>query len=206
MKQSPRKALIPVAGRGTRFLPATKTVAKELFPLVDKPQLLLIVEEAVGAGVEEIILISGPHKKAVEDFFKVDAELEDFLQSKGELDLVERLKKISSLAIIKIAQQDDPKGLGHAVYSGKKLIGNEPFYVLLGDEIIYSPEDSSLALRDLQQSFIETKASTVTLMKVPKEQVNRYGIADVKDPSFVPQKISSLIEKPSVEESPSQWA
>lgn len=198
-----KKALIPAAGLGTRFLPASKTVPKELFPLVDRPLILHIVEEAVDAGIEDIILVAGRGKSAIDDFFDRSYELEDTLAKSGKTELLSKITKIKSLANIISIRQKEALGLGHAVLTGKPIIGNEPFAVLLGDEITFGKPNVT---KQLVEGFAVNKASTVAIMEVPDSDVSKYGIVDVTQKSASMFQVHRVIEKPSKTEAPSRWA
>jgi UTP--glucose-1-phosphate uridylyltransferase len=201
-----KKAIIPAAGLGTRFLPATKTVPKEMLTIVDAPIILYVVEEAVQAGIEDIVLIAGRGKHAIEDFFDTSYELEDKLIKDGKEHLIERVVKIRESANIISIRQKQALGLGHAVLSGLPIIGNEPFAVLLGDEITMGGHGEPNVTSQLVNSFEETKTSTISVMKVDERDVSKYGIAEVeeKSPGFF--KVTSLIEKPKPNQTTSRWA
>jgi UTP--glucose-1-phosphate uridylyltransferase len=201
-----KKAIIPAAGLGTRFLPATKTVPKEMLTIVDAPIIFYVVEEAVKAGIEDIVLIQGRGKTAIEDFFDTSYELEDKLAKDGKLNLLERLIHIREMANIISVRQKHPAGLGHAVLCGEKVIGNSPFAILLGDEIIAPVGNEPSAISQLSRLFDETGCSTVSVMEVPEPDVRKYGIADVETirPGFF--KVKGFVEKPNLNEAPSRWA
>jgi len=201
-----KKAIIPAAGLGTRFLPATKTVPKEMLTIVDAPIILYVVEEAVQAGIEDIVLIAGRGKHAIEDFFDTSYELEDKLIKDGKEKLIERVVKIRDKANIISIRQKQALGLGHAVLSGLPIIGNEPFAVLLGDEITMGFHGEPNVTSQLVKSFEDTKTSTISVMKVDEKDVSKYGIAEVeeKGPGFF--KVTSLIEKPKPSQTTSRWA
>jgi len=201
-----RKAVIPAAGLGTRFLPATKSVPKEMLPIVDKPIILYIVEEAVRAGVEEIIIVAGRNKHGIEDFFDVSYELQDKLEKDGKTDLLEIILRIQSLATVLSIRQKQALGLGHAVLCAKPLVGNEPFAVLLGDEIMIADANAKTVTQQLAESYENTGKSTVAIMKVPNAEVVKYGIVDVKPINETTFAVQSVVEKPKVEDAPSQWA
>lgn len=202
-----KKAIIPVAGLGTRFLPVTKVVPKELLPIVDTPILCFIVEEAFRAGIEDIILIQGRGKSAIEDFFDTSYELEDNLARSGRQKTLESLKHWREMVRIVSIRQREPLGLGHAVSLAKTLVGNEPFAVMLGDEIMVAPnETQSYGLNTLIEGFDKLEKSIVAVMEVPKEEVHRYGIADLCEGNEWPRKVKGFIEKPTKESAPSQWA
>lgn len=202
-----RKAVIPAAGLGTRFLPATKTVPKEMLPIVDRPTILYIVEEAVRAGIEDIILVAGRNKESIEDFFDVTYELQEKLEKDGKHETVEMLKKISSLANIISVRQKQALGLGHAVYCAKPIVGNEPFAVLLGDELMVATKDQKTTTETLAKSFESTELSTVAVMEVAQSEVSKYGIAEGEgDPRTQSMRVKNLIEKPSPTQTQSRWA
>lgn len=201
-----KKAIIPAAGLGTRFLPATKTVPKEMLTIVDAPIILYVVEEAIQAGIEDIILIQGRGKTAIEDFFDISYEVEDKLAKDGKLHLLERLIKIRDNANIISIRQKSPLGLGHAVLCGQPIVGDQAFSVLLGDEIMICDNKEQNTTSLLVKAFENTRASTVAIMQVPDSEVSKYGIADVtafKDNLY---KVKGFIEKPSLENAPSRWA
>ncbi len=197
-----KKAIIPAAGLGTRFLPATKTVPKELFPLVDRPLLLYVIEEAIAAGIEDIVIVAGRGKTAIEDFFDRSYELEDTLAKSGKTDLLEKISKIKNMANIISIRQKEALGLGHAVLCGAPVIGDEPFAVLLGDEIMLGRPSVT---EELCQAYDKTGFSTVAIMEVPESDVSKYGIVKVS-PNGSTFKIHNVAEKPSVKEAASRWA
>lgn len=206
MSQKIKKAVIPAAGLGTRFLPATKTVPKELFPLVDRPILLLIVEEAVRAGIEDIVIVAGRGKTAIEDFFDTSYEVEDKLYKDGKESLLAELLRIKSLANVISIRQKEAGGLGHAVLAARPVVGNQPFAVLLGDELLVSQKDEPTATAHLARCFESSGVSTVAVMEVPTDDVNKYGIIahqGEKDGVF---QVSSVVEKPRPEQAPSRLA
>jgi UTP--glucose-1-phosphate uridylyltransferase len=205
-----RKAIIPAAGLGTRFLPATKTIPKEMLPVVDKPTILYVVEEAVRAGIEDIVIISGRGKTAIEDFFDNSYEVQDRLSKDGKTSLLERIEKAKNLANIISIRQKEALGLGHAVLCGRPVVGDEPFAVLLADEIMVG---EPTVTEELSDQFHKTGISTIALMEVAPSEVSKYGIVKT-DPaapglSHHPGKlfhITSVIEKPSPSEAPSTLA
>lgn len=201
-----KKAIIPAAGLGTRFLPATKTVPKEMLTIVDAPIILYVVEEAVQAGIEDIVLIAGRGKHAIEDFFDTSYELEDKLAKDGKEHLLQRVTKIRETANIISIRQKHALGLGHAVLCGLPIIGKEPFAVLLGDEITMATKDSDNVTAQLVRSFEETNTSTISIMNVEDKDVSKYGIAEVEETSKGYFKVTSLVEKPKPEETKSRWA
>ncbi|MBN8210463.1 UTP--glucose-1-phosphate uridylyltransferase GalU [Bacillus sp. NTK071] len=200
-----RKAIIPAAGLGTRFLPATKAQPKEMLPIVDKPTIQYIVEEAVAAGIEDIIIVSGRGKRAIEDHFDKSYELEETLIKKQKNDMLKEVQQISNLANIHYIRQKEPKGLGHAINCASRFIGNEPFAVLLGDDIVKSEQP---CIGQLMDSYNRYRTSIVGVQQVADEAVSKYGIISPKgeqiDNGIIP--IKSLVEKPSLEEAPSNYA
>jgi UTP--glucose-1-phosphate uridylyltransferase len=200
-----RKAIIPAAGLGTRFLPATKAQAKEMLPIVDKPTIQYIVEEAVASGIEEIIIIIGRGKKPIEDHFEKSYELEEALLGKNQLALLEQVQKIAGMANIYYVHQREPKGLGHAILCAKSFIGNEPFAVLLGDDIILS---ETPCLKQLTDVFEYYNSSVVGVQSVPEKDVSKYGIIKPKGSMIQPNlfNLELLVEKPKREEAPSRNA
>ena len=199
-----RKAVIPAAGFGTRFLPATKATPKEMLPIVDKPTIQYIVEEAVASGIEDILIISGHAKRAIEDHFDSAPTLEAELKAKGKTDLLKLVQETSEINVHYIRQKH-MRGLGDAILCAKAFIDNEPFAVLLGDDIVYNPEMP--ALKQLMDMYTQTGATILGCQKVPKEKVSSYGI--VAGESTINEqlmKVNDMIEKPSIEEAPSQMA
>ncbi|EIJ80497.1 UTP--glucose-1-phosphate uridylyltransferase [Bacillus methanolicus PB1] len=198
-----KKAVIPAAGLGTRFLPATKAQPKEMLPIVDKPTIQYIIEEAVQSGIEDIIIVTGRNKRAIEDHFDKSVELEMLLKKTGKNDMLEIVENISNMVDIHYVRQKEPLGLGHAVLCAKKFIGNEPFAVLLGDDII----DSKVpALRQMIDQFNNVQSSILGCNEVPLTEVNKYGIVDYSGQQGELYKVNSLVEKPAVEEAPSTQA
>jgi UTP--glucose-1-phosphate uridylyltransferase len=201
-----RKAIIPAAGLGTRFLPATKTVPKEMLTIVDAPVIFYVVEEAVKAGIEDIILVQGRNKEAIEDFFDTSYELEDTLAKAGKLNVLERLIQIREMANIISVRQKQPLGLGHAVLCAERVVGNEPFAVLLGDEITLPANGSPTTTEQLTKLYNQSHASTVSIRQVAEAEVSKYGIADVIAVSENYFRVKGFVEKPSLQEAPSCWA
>lgn len=200
-----RKAVIPAAGLGTRFLPATKAQPKEMLPIVDKPAIQYIVEEAVASGIEEIAIIISRGKSSIENHFDKSYELEDALQEKNKLDLLREVRKISNLANISYIRQQEPRGLGDAVLCTKKFVGAEPFAVLLGDDII---ESDPPALKQMIEVFNYWSSSIIAVQTVPKQDVTKYGIVKPRG-GGIDQNIyyiDALVEKPSLKEAPSRLA
>jgi UTP--glucose-1-phosphate uridylyltransferase len=198
-----RKAIIPAAGLGTRFLPATKAQPKEMLPIVDKPTLQYIIEEAVESGIEEILIITGRNKKSIEDHFDKSIELEIELEAKGKYDLLAEVRKISDMVNIHYIRQKEPRGLGHAIYCAKSFIGNEPFAVLLGDDIVYSDIP---CLKQMIGAYDEYKASILGVQEVTQEDVCKYGIVDGKHIEGRIYSVKGLVEKPAIEDAPSNIA
>jgi UTP--glucose-1-phosphate uridylyltransferase len=198
-----RKAIVPAAGLGTRFLPATKAMPKEMLPIVDKPTIQYIIEEAVASGIEDIIIVTGKGKRAIEDHFDSSFELEQILLEKQKLHLLEEIKKPSQLADIHYIRQKEPKGLGHAIWCARKFVGNEPFAVLLGDDIVQSEVPCTKQLMDI---FEQRGNSVVGVMSVPWSQVTRYGIVSGTFVDHRLTQVTQFIEKPSREEAPSNIA
>ncbi len=198
-----RKAIIPAAGLGTRFLPATKAQPKEMLPIVDKPTLQYIIEEAVESGIEEILIITGRNKKSIEDHFDKSVELELELEKAGKTELLDEVRKISDMVNIHYIRQKEPKGLGHAIYCAKSFIGNEPFAVLLGDDIVYYEKP---CLKQMIEVYDEYKTTILGVQEVPTEDVNKYGIVDAKLIEDRIYKVKGLVEKPSIDSAPSNIA
>lgn len=198
-----RKAIIPAAGLGTRFLPATKAQPKEMLPIVDKPTIQYIVEEAVNSGIEDIIIISGRNKRPIEDHFDKSYELEEELKRKGNQDLLELVQGISNLVDIHYIRQKEAKGLGHAIYCAKSFIGEEPFAVLLGDDIV----DSQVpCLKQLIDVYNEYQTTIVGVQQVPKEDISKYGIVSGKQVDDRVYKVKDMVEKPDIDKAPSNIA
>jgi UTP--glucose-1-phosphate uridylyltransferase len=206
VKSSVRKVVFPAAGLGTRFLPATKAQPKEMLPLVDKPIIQYGVEEAVQSGVDNIIIVTGRGKNAIEDHFDVNIELESFLQQRGKLELLEEIRKISNMINVAYVRQGEPLGLGHAVLVTSELVGNEPFAVILADDVI---DANPPALKQMVDVFEKVGGPVLAVERVPADQVSSYGIVDI-DPSVNLGKgihaVRDLVEKPSRDEAPSNLA
>ncbi|WP_059102921.1 UTP--glucose-1-phosphate uridylyltransferase GalU [Shouchella shacheensis] len=201
-----KKAIIPAAGLGTRFLPATKAQPKEMLPIVDKPTIQYIVEEAVASGIEDIIIISGRGKRAIEDHFDTSYELEEKLERKGNKEMLEVVRSISNLANIHYIRQKEPKGLGHAIACAHSFIGKEPFAVLLGDDIVEAEEP---CLSQLIRVYNEHASSVIGVHAVPMEEVSKYGIIQpLTTNNYGPsiRAIDTLVEKPEKEKAPSNLA
>lgn len=198
-----RKAIIPAAGLGTRFLPATKAMPKEMLPIVDKPTIQYIIEEAVASGIEDIIIVTGKGKRSIEDHFDNAPELEQNLLEKGKLDLLEKVQYSSNLANIHYIRQKEPKGLGHAVWCARNFIGDEPFAVLLGDDIVQS---DTPCLRQLMDQYDETRSSIIGVQTVPDNETHRYGIIDPLAADNRRYQVRHFVEKPAQGTAPSNLA
>ena len=203
MSKSVKKAIIPAAGLGTRFLPATKAQAKEMLPIVDKPTLQYIIEEAIASGIEEILIVTGRNKKSIEDHFDRSVELELELEQKNKKEMLEMVQNISNMVNIHYIRQKEPKGLGHAIHCAKSFIGNEPFAVLLGDDIV---DCETPCLKQLINAYDEYKTSILGVQEVAKEDACKYGILDVKHIEDRVYKVKDMVEKPAVEEATSNIA
>ncbi|WP_025270314.1 UTP--glucose-1-phosphate uridylyltransferase GalU [Hippea sp. KM1] len=198
-----KKAVLPVAGFGTRFLPATKSSSKEMLPLVDKPLIHYAVEDAVNAGIEQIIFITGRGKRAIEDYFDISFELEFHLKFQGKDELIEKMRQISSMADFVYIRQKEPKGLGHAVLRAKDVVGNEPFAVILADDVIESKTSGTAQLVDV---FNKYHCSVIGLEEVNPDDVSSYGIVAGKEIENGIFKLDTFVEKPKKEEAPSNTA
>ena len=204
MSKKIRKAIIPAAGLGTRFLPATKAQPKEMLPIVDKPTIQYIIEEAVASGIEEILIITGRSKKCIEDHFDKSVELELELEKSGKEEMLKMVREISDMVDIHFIRQKEPRGLGHAISCAKTFVGNEPFAVLLGDDIVYN--EGKPCLKQLIDCYDEYKTSVLGVQTVEAKDVNKYGIVNgihIEDRVY---KVKGLVEKPPVEEAPSNVA
>ena len=198
-----KKAIIPAAGLGTRFLPATKAQPKEMLPIVDKPTIQYIIEEAIASGIEEILIITGRNKNCIEDHFDKSIELEMQLEKSGKSELLELVRDISEMVNIHYIRQKEPKGLGHAILCAKTFVGHEPFAVLLGDDVVDSEKP---CLSQLMECYEKYETSILGVQKVPYEKVSKYGIVDGEFKEDNVYKVNKLIEKPSEEEAPSNIA
>lgn len=198
-----KKAIIPAAGLGTRFLPATKAMPKEMLPILDKPTIQYIVEEAAHAGIEDIIIVTGKHKRAIEDHFDIQKELETTLFEKGKLELLDRVQYSTDLANIFYVRQKEQKGLGHAIHTAKQFIGNEPFAVLLGDDIV---ESDNPAIKQLMDQYEETGKSVIGVQTVPESETHRYGIIEPKSQDERLYEVERFVEKPEQGTAPSNLA
>ena len=203
-----RKAVFPAAGWGTRFLPATKAQPKEMLPLVDKPVIQYAVEEAVAAGIEQVIIVTSSQKRAIEDHFDINYELEHLLEERGEIERLRQIRAISDLVQIAYVRQKEQLGLGHAVLMARDLVGHEPFAVILSDDVVVGERP---CIGQLIHAYTQTKSSVVAVMEVPHEDTHRYGvIGGEPDPDPVHHgrlyRVDTLVEKPSPERAPSNLA
>ena len=198
-----KKAVIPAAGLGTRFLPATKAMAKEMLPIVDKPTIQFIVEEALKSGIEDILIVTGKAKRPIEDHFDANIELEMNLQEKGKTDLLKLVEEKTDVNLHFI-RQSHPKGLGHAVLQARAFVGNEPFVVMLGDDLM---EDRVPLTKQLMNDYEQTHASTIAVMRVPEKETSKYGIINPgEEVSKGLFNVKNFVEKPKPEEAPSNLA
>lgn len=202
-----RKAVIPAAGLGTRVLPATKSIPKEMLPLADRPTIQYIVEEAVASGIEQVVIVTSRTKRAIEDFFDETPELQAILERKGDTTKLDALRHIDTMAQFVYTRQQEPKGLGHAVLMAKPAVGDEPFGVLLGDDVVDNPGRPGLGqLIDVAERH---GGCVLAVMRVPREQISRYGIVALEPDGSLDSRthrVRALVEKPAVEESPSDLA
>jgi UTP--glucose-1-phosphate uridylyltransferase len=201
-----RKAVFPAAGLGTRFLPATKAQPKEMLPLVDKPIIQYGVEEAVASGADNIILVTGRGKNAIEDHFDVSVELETFLEARGKREQLQEVRKISNMINFAYVRQGEPLGLGHAVLVTRELVGNEPFAVILGDDVI---DADPPAIKQLIDVFERVDGPVVAVERVPRDQISSYGVIAIDSTATLPEgiyQVADLVEKPPKEEAPSDLA
>jgi UTP--glucose-1-phosphate uridylyltransferase len=198
------KAVIPAAGLGTRFLPATKSVPKEMMPVVDKPAIHYVVEEAARAGIDDVLVVTGRNKGAIEDYFDRAYELEDTLErAEGKRDLLDRVRDATELATLHFVRQKDPRGLGHAVACAQPHVGDAPFAVLLGDDLI---DERDPLLQQMIAVHNERGGCVLGLLEVPREQISLYGCASVESGDGDVVRVTGLVEKPSVDEAPSNLA
>lgn len=204
MNKKIKKAVIPAAGLGTRFLPATKAQPKEMLPIVDKPTIQYIIEEAVASGIEEILIITGRNKKCIEDHFDKSVELELELEKSGKQEMLKLAREISDMVDIHYIRQKEPKGLGHAISCAKTFVGNEPFAVLLGDDLVYN--DEKPCLKQLIDCYNEYNTSILGVQTVDEKDVDKYGIIKGIHIEGRVHKVRGLVEKPAVEEAPSNIA
>lgn len=201
-----KKAIIPAAGLGTRFLPATKALAKEMLPIIDIPTIQLIVEEAAKSGIEEILIVTNANKQSIENHFDVNYELESRLEENNKIEEKQMIRDIANITNVYYIRQKEPKGLGHAIYCAKAFVGNEPFAILLGDDIVVN--DEYPALKQLMDVYDQKKASILGVQKVKDEDVNKYGIVSISDKNNQDRlhKVVDVVEKPSLENAPSNLA
>jgi UTP--glucose-1-phosphate uridylyltransferase len=200
-----RKAVFPAAGWGTRFLPATKAQPKEMLPLVDKPVIQYAVEEAVEAGIEQVIIVTSRQKRAIEDHFDISVELEQLLEARGEIEKLRQIRAISDLAQVYYVRQKEQLGLGHAVLMAKDLVGHEPFAVILSDDVVVGERP---CIGQLIQAYEQTHSSVVAVMEVPHEETSRYGVIGGEQSSTDPRlyHVTDLVEKPEPSAAPSNLA
>ena len=208
MTSSIRKAVFPAAGLGTRFLPATKAQPKEMLPLVDKPVIQYAVEEAVAAGIEQVIIVTSSQKRAIEDHFDTSYELERLLEEKGDIEMLRQIRHISDLAQVTYVRQKEQLGLGHAVLVAKEVVGHEPFAVILSDDVVVGDRP---CIGQLIHAYDQTHASIVAVMEVPREDTQRYGVIAGEEVEGALNhgrlhKVSRLVEKPKPEDAPSDLA
>ncbi|TMR07401.1 UTP--glucose-1-phosphate uridylyltransferase GalU [Nonomuraea turkmeniaca] len=198
------KAVVPAAGLGTRFLPATKATPKEMLPIVDKPAIQYVVEEAASAGLLDVLMVTGKNKRSIEDHFDRAFELEEALEAKGDEHRLSQVREPASLATLHYVRQGEPKGLGHAVLCAKQHVGDHPFACLLGDDLIDQRDPLLKRMIEVRDTF---GGSVIALMEVPKEQVSLYGVATIEASSEDDVvRVTDLVEKPPVDEAPSNWA
>jgi len=198
-----KKAIIPAAGLGTRFLPATKAIPKEMLPIVDKPTIQYIVEEIIASGIEDILIITGRNKGSIEEHFDRAYELEDNLEKNNKEELLEEIRKISKMINIHTIRQKDPLGLGHAIYCAKSFVGNEPFAVLLGDDVVDAKKP---CLKQMIEVFEEYNSTILGVQPVGWENVNKYGIVSGNKINDKMYTVKDLVEKPQVENAPTNIA
>jgi len=198
-----RKAVIPAAGLGTRFLPATKAQPKEMLPIVDKPTIQYIIEEAIASGIEDILIVTGRGKRAIEDHFDKSYELEDILRRKGETELLSLVENVSNLANVNYIRQKEPRGLGHAIYCARYFIDNEPFAVLLGDDIVDSQVPCLKQLIDVYNTYNTT---VLGVQRVPEEDISKYGIIKCEGVGDRVYRVDDMVEKPDRDNAPSNVA
>ncbi|WP_102344827.1 UTP--glucose-1-phosphate uridylyltransferase GalU [Bacillus sp. Marseille-P3661] len=206
--QQIRKVIIPAAGLGTRFLPATKAQPKEMLPIIDKPTIQYIVEEAAASGIEDIIIVTGRGKRAIEDHFDKSYELEETLAKKEEYHRLQEVQEIAEIANIHYIRQKEPRGLGHAIWCARKFIGDEPFAVMLGDDIVKTTDEQEPCLKQLMNVFNRYHSSVVGVKPVPAEDVSKYGIIAPKGNELEKGVIhvGALVEKPALDQAPSNYA
>lgn len=197
-----RKAVIPAAGLGTRFLPATKSVPKEMLPIVDKPAIQYVIEEAIGAGIEDVLVITAPSKKPLEDHFDTNYELEGLLEARGKNDMLDMVQRISSMVKLHFTRQGRPLGLGHAIGMARNFIGNEPFAVLLPDDILV---DNGTLLKRMIEVHADTQSAVIAAGHYPLEEVISYGVIDPLSVDGDRIQVKNIVEKPPIEEAASNY-
>jgi UTP--glucose-1-phosphate uridylyltransferase len=200
-----RKAVIPAAGLGTRFLPATKAQPKEMLPIIDKPTLQIVIEEAVKSGIQEILIITGRNKTSIENHFDKNIELELELEKKGNEKLLKVVREVTELVDIHYIRQKEAKGLGHAIYCARTFVGNEPFAVMLGDDIVENGNGKP-CLKQMIERYEQFKTSILGVQEIPKENTHKYGIVDGRKIEDRIYRVKDLVEKPAVDEAPSNIA
>ena len=198
-----RKVVIPAGGVGTRFLPASKATPKELLPLLDKPLIQYAVEEAVASGIQQVVLVTSPGKEALERYFQPDQALEDFLREKGSADVLEKVRRVASLAQMSYVEQREPLGLGHAVLMAKHIVGNETFAVMLPDDVIQGPEP---ALGQMMEVYRGHGGGVIAVEEVPREEVSSYGVITAEPLADRVYRVRGLVEKPPPDQAPSNLA
>jgi UTP--glucose-1-phosphate uridylyltransferase len=203
MANTVRKGVFPAAGLGTRFLPATKAQPKEMLPLVDKPTIQYVVEEAVASGLEELVLVTGRNKRAIEDHFDAAFELEFYLQDRGKTAELAEIRAVSELASISYVRQKEPLGLGHAILCARALVGDEPFGVFLGDDIIVA---KTPCMRQLLDVYARYAGPVVAVMRIPGEDIGRYGVINAKPVGGNVYEVLDMVEKPAPKDAPSDLA
>jgi UTP--glucose-1-phosphate uridylyltransferase len=203
MANTVRKGVFPAAGLGTRFLPATKAQPKEMLPLVDKPTIQYVVEEAVASGLEELVLVTGRNKRAIEDHFDAAFELEHYLQERGKTAELAEIRAVSELATIAYVRQKEPLGLGHAILCARALVGDEPFGVFLGDDIIVA---ETPCMRQLLDVYARYAGPVVAVMRIPREEIGRYGVIDARALGGNIYEVLDMVEKPAPKDAPSDLA
>ena len=203
MAKQVRKGVFPAAGLGTRFLPATKAQPKEMLPLVDKPTIQYVVEEAVASGLQELVLVTGRNKRAIEDHFDAAFELEYYLQDRGKTEELAQIKTISELASVSYVRQKEPLGLGHAILCARPLVGDEPFGVFLGDDIIVA---ETPCMRQLLDVYARYDGPVVAVMRIPGEEIGRYGVIEAKALGGNVYEVLDMVEKPAPKDAPSDLA
>lgn len=203
MKQKIRKAVFPAAGLGTRFLPATKSSPKEMLPLVDKPLIQYVAEEAAASGVESILIVTGRDKSPIENHFDISFEMEEVLRSRGKEEMLEMIHNVSEIARISYTRQKQALGLGHAIYQGKDFVGDEPFAVLLADDIVDAEKP---ALKQMVEVFEKYQAPVIATMQIEGEAISRFGVIDAEEVEPNVFKIKDMVEKPAYKDAPSDLA